>query len=62
MRATPMVKMGKETPVTYESKKKPWKMSDREIRNSLCDMAGAGCEKCLICEFGKEALKRGIKK
>lgn len=57
-----MARLGKETPVYYEAKKKPWKMSDRELKNALCDRAVGGCENCLLCEFGKEAMKRGIKK
>ena len=60
MRAITMANMGKEPPVSYEAKKKPWKMSDREIYNSLCEIAGMACEKCQLCEFGKEALKRGL--
>ena len=64
VRAVPVVKLQKEPESWYEpTKKKPHRMTDREIYNSLCDCGQDGdfCKECKLCKFGLEYIKRGFK-
>ena len=47
-------------PYVAEKKHLAKNLTDRVLKRRLCEAGPAMCGKCLVCEFGKEYLGRGL--